>query len=77
MLLLLVKPDLGFFRSLQFTLTRDQKWRAVMAGYVATVKRLKKAGDNRRRDSLARCRDRRPTSTSASSRCASFRKRAS
>ena len=27
----------GFFRSLQFTLTRDQKWRAVMAGYVATV----------------------------------------
>ncbi len=39
----LVKPDLGFFRSLQFTLTRDQKWRAVMAGYVATVKQLKKA----------------------------------
>ena len=39
----LIKPDLGFFRSLQFTLTRDQKWRAVMAGYVATVKQLKKA----------------------------------
>lgn len=40
----LVKPELGFFRSLQFTLTRDQKWRAVMAGYVATVKSLKQAG---------------------------------
>lgn len=38
---ILVKPDLGFFRSLQFTLTRDQKWRAVMAGYVDTVKQLR------------------------------------
>ncbi|RTL43065.1 MAG: hypothetical protein EKK48_09185 [Candidatus Melainabacteria bacterium] len=40
----LIKPDLGFFRSLQFTLTRDQKWRAVMAGYVAAVQQLARAG---------------------------------
>lgn len=41
---LLIKPRLTNFRSLQFSLTRDQKWQAVMAGYVATVEQLKKAG---------------------------------
>ena len=39
----LVKPDLSHFPSLKFTLTRDQKWLAVMAGYVACVEALTKS----------------------------------
>lgn len=40
----LIKPKLNHFRSLEFTLTRDQKWQAVMAGYTATVESLRDAG---------------------------------
>jgi hypothetical protein len=31
------------FKSLQFTLTRDQKWQAVMSGYMGAVIALEKA----------------------------------
>jgi hypothetical protein len=40
----LVKPDLSHFPSLQFNITRDQKWQAVMAGYTACFFALAKAG---------------------------------
>jgi predicted acylesterase/phospholipase RssA len=42
--MIVVKPDMKHFRSLQFNLSRDQKWLAVMTAYVATVASLKKAG---------------------------------
>jgi len=41
---ILVKPNLTHFPSLTFTLTRDEKWQAVMAGYTACVAALAKAG---------------------------------
>ncbi len=42
--MIVVKPDMKHFRSLQFTLTRDQKWMAVMTAYMSTVESLKAAG---------------------------------
>jgi len=42
--MIVVRPDMKHFRSLQFNLTRDQKWLAVMTAYVSTVEALKKAG---------------------------------
>lgn len=40
----LVKPTVTSVRSLQFTLTRDQKWEAVMSGYLGAVPQLEAAG---------------------------------
>jgi hypothetical protein len=42
--MVVIKPVLKHFRSLQFTLTRDQKWMAVMDSYVTAVAALEKAG---------------------------------
>ncbi|HEY9774438.1 MAG TPA: patatin-like phospholipase family protein [Planktothrix sp.] len=42
--MVVVKPALTGFRSLQFTLTKDQKWMAVMDAYMATVEGLKRGG---------------------------------
>ena len=42
--LIVVTPKITGFRSLQFTLTRDQKWQAVMAGFVDAVPELTAAG---------------------------------
>jgi hypothetical protein len=42
--MIVIEPELTQFRSLQFTLSRDQKWMAVMAAYIATVEQLEKHG---------------------------------
>ncbi len=42
--LIVVTPTITNFRSLQFTLTGDQKWQAVMSGYMGAVPELEKAG---------------------------------
>ena len=41
---ILILPTITNFSSLQFTLTRDQKWQAVMSGYMGSVPALEKAG---------------------------------
>ncbi len=40
----MIEPTEFKFGSLQFTLTRDQKWQAVMSGYMGAVPALEKAG---------------------------------
>jgi predicted acylesterase/phospholipase RssA len=42
--MIVIEPEMKHFRSLQFNLTRDQKWMAVMTAYMATVEELKNAG---------------------------------
>ena len=42
--MIVIEPELTNFRSLQFTLTRDQKWTAVMESYATAVAELEKAG---------------------------------
>lgn len=42
--MVVIAPELTQFRSLQFTLTRDQKWQAVMVSYISAVDALKKSG---------------------------------
>jgi predicted acylesterase/phospholipase RssA len=42
--MIVVKPNMKHFPSLQFTLTRDQKWMAVMTSYMSAVEALKRAG---------------------------------
>lgn len=42
--MIVIKPNMTHFRSLQFNLTRDQKWMAVMTSYMSTVEALKNAG---------------------------------
>lgn len=42
--LVVITPTVTNFRSLQFTLTRDQKWQAVMAGFMGAVPALENAG---------------------------------
>lgn len=39
-----ITPTVTSFRSLQFTLTLDQKWEAVMSGFAGAVPTLQKAG---------------------------------
>lgn len=41
---LLIKPAPMSFRSLQFTLSADQKWQAVMSGFLGAVPKLESAG---------------------------------
>lgn len=41
---IMIEPTEFNFSSLQFTLTRDQKWQAVMSGYMGAVPSLKAAG---------------------------------
>lgn len=41
--MVVILPVMDHFRSLQFTLTRDQKWVAAMAGFVDAVSALKQA----------------------------------
>jgi len=41
---ILVKPTVTSVRSLQFTLTRDQKWEAVMSGFMGAVPQLEAEG---------------------------------
>lgn len=40
---IICEPTVTNFKSLQFTLTRDQKWQAVMSGYMGAVIALEKA----------------------------------
>jgi predicted acylesterase/phospholipase RssA len=40
---IICEPTVTNFKSLQFTLTRDQKWQAVMSGYMGAVSALEKA----------------------------------
>lgn len=42
--LIVITPTVTNFRSLQFTLTRDQKWQAVMSGFMGALPALKSAG---------------------------------
>lgn len=42
--LMVVTPTVTNFRSLQFTLTRDQKWEAVMSGFMGALPALTAAG---------------------------------
>lgn len=42
--MIVIEPNMMHFKSLQFTLTRDQKWMAVMTSYMASVEALKGAG---------------------------------
>lgn len=42
--LIIVQPTLSGFRSLQFSLTADIKWRAIMSGYRDTIPELAAAG---------------------------------
>lgn len=42
--LVLIKPRVTGFHAFQFSLARDLKWRAVIAGFVATVRRLEASG---------------------------------
>lgn len=39
-----IKPEPMKFRSLQFTLTSDQKWQAVMSGFLAATRSLEASG---------------------------------
>ena len=41
---IICEPTITNFRSLQFTLSRDQKWQAVMSGYMGAAVALEKAG---------------------------------
>lgn len=41
---IMIEPTEFKFGSLQFTLTRDQKWQAVMSGYMGAIPALEKAG---------------------------------
>ena len=41
---IMIEPTEFNFSSLQFTLTRDQKWQAVMSGYMGAIPALEKAG---------------------------------
>jgi predicted acylesterase/phospholipase RssA len=42
--MVVIKPAPTSFRSLQFSLTRDQKWLAVMDSYIASIEGLKRGG---------------------------------
>lgn len=42
--MIVISPHITGFRSLQFTLSRDLKWRAVMAGFVDSMPELAAAG---------------------------------
>lgn len=42
--LILIKPRITGFHALQFNISRDDKWRAVIAGFTATVRRLESTG---------------------------------
>ncbi len=52
----LIKPAPMKFRSLKFTLSRDQKWAAVMAGFIGAVEQLEKKA-LLKGDSLAKARE--------------------
>ena len=42
--IILIRPKITAFRTLQFSLTNDQKWQAVMAGFVDGLPELANAG---------------------------------
>lgn len=42
--IVLIRPKITAFRTLQFSLTKDQKWQAVMAGFVDGLPELANAG---------------------------------
>jgi predicted acylesterase/phospholipase RssA len=42
--MVVIEPVMTQFRSLKFTLSRDEKWQAVMAGYIESVKQLANHG---------------------------------